>query len=288
MNTDYINIVNSNLEKYLKIEYPNIIYESMNYSILGGGKRVRPCLLLGSYNAFGGNKIEEAVPFACAIEMIHTYSLIHDDLPGMDDDDYRRGKLSNHKVFGEGMAILAGDAFLNYAYEIMLNFSIEKFEKKYFLAMQKIAEAAGLKGMIKGQVLDIISENKQIDEKTLLSIDKNKTAKILQASMLAGGILANASKEDLIKIEEAGYYLGISFQIKDDLLDIQSTTEVLGKPINSDIKNNKSTYISIYGEKKAENDLKKYTDKTIEILNELKLMNEFLQDFILKLLERIN
>lgn len=244
------------------------ILEAMEYSLLSGGKRLRPILLLKSCELVNGD-IKDAIPFAIAVEMIHTYSLIHDDLPIMDDDDYRRGYLTNHKVYGDGMAVLAGDGLLNFAYETMLNSLIDKEDiKKYINAMNVIAKSAGFNGMIGGQVVDIASENKKINSETLDFIHLNKTSALIEASLVAGAIIGEGSSKEIQALKDYGKLIGISFQIRDDILDIIGDKEKLGKDIGSDIENDKSTYVSIHGMDKAINDLKEYKNKAIEIISE--------------------
>ncbi len=246
---DKINYIETLLKKYMPKEegYQETIMKAMNYSLEAGGKRLRPILTLESCKAVGGRE-EDAIPFAMAIEMIHTYSLIHDDLPSLDNDDLRRGKPTNHKVFGEGMATLAGDALLNYAYEIMLSSSINKEDSnKYLKAIYEIAKHAGIYGMIGGQVVDVESENKFIDKDKLDFIHLNKTAAMIIGCMRAGAIIGNATDEELERITNYGKNIGLSFQIVDDILDITGDEDKLGKPIGSDIENHKSTYPSLIG-----------------------------------------
>ena len=247
---DYIETL---LKDYMPKEegYQQTIMKAMNYSLEAGGKRLRPILTLESCKIVGG-KEEDAIPFAMAIEMIHTYSLIHDDLPALDNDDLRRGKPTNHKVFGEAMATLAGDALLNYAYEIMLSSSINKKDShKYLKAIYEIASHAGIYGMIGGQVVDVESENKIIDKEKLDFIHLNKTAAMIVGCMRAGAIIGGATEEQLDRITKYGKNIGLSFQIVDDILDITGDEEKLGKPIGSDIENHKSTYPSLVGLEKS-------------------------------------
>ncbi len=243
------NYIEDILTKYMPKEegYQKIIIEAMNYSLKAGGKRLRPILTLEACKLVGGNE-EEAIPFAVAIEMIHTYSLIHDDLPALDNDDMRRGRKTNHIVYGEDMAILAGDALLNYAFEIMLSNSIGKENpEKYLKAINEIAKSSGIYGMIGGQVVDIQSENKQIPKEKLDYIHNNKTAAIIVGCMRAGAIIGNANESDLSKITKYANNIGLSFQIIDDILDIVGDESKLGKNVGSDIDNHKSTYPSLFG-----------------------------------------
>ncbi len=282
-----IDLINSNFKKYLSPIYPELIYEAMGYSVFAGGKRLRPLLLIGACEAVGGN-IEDALPFACAIEMIHTYTLIHDDLPAMDNDDYRRGKLTCHKKFSEDIAILAGDGLLNLAFETMLETASQKRDFKYVDAALTIGNLCGVKGTVGGQVVDLLSEDKKADEKTLLYIHDKKTAALIQAALMAGAIIGGGSKDDISKFESIGYDLGIAFQIKDDILDVTSTTEVLGKPVGSDDKNNKSTYISIFGMEKAQKDYKELSERASQKLKDFGDGANFLYEYSKLLTDRIN
>ena len=261
-----INYINNGLDKYLTPEYPEIIYEAMRYSVFAGGKRVRPVFLLSVCEAVGGN-LEKALPFACALEMIHTYSLIHDDLPAMDNDDFRRGKKTCHKMFDEGIAVLAGDGLLNMAFEIMLD-SVCK-DPKLAYAAKTIADLSGSKGMLVGQVADVTSENKPIDEKTLMFIHENKTAGLIKAALGAGAIIGGADEKKVNNFLEIGYKIGIAFQIQDDILDVTSTDEVLGKPVFSDEKNNKTTYVTMFGLNKAKADYIDYFRNAAEAVKDL-------------------
>lgn len=282
----YIDYINSRLSEILSIEYPPKIYEAMRYSVFAGGKRLRPILAIMSCEMLGGNK-EEIIDFACALEMIHTYSLIHDDLPAMDNDDFRRGAPTCHKKFDEATAILAGDALLNKAYEVMIDNVILKKEEKFQKAMKYISDAAGVKGMIGGQVIDVISEGKKIDSDTLLYIHKNKTAALITAPLKAGGIIGGMSDDEIKLMEKAGENIGIAFQIKDDILDVTSTTEVLGKPVFSDEKNDKITYVTMFGIEKAEKDLKILMDDALGIIDGFGEKSKFLYEYIKKLVSRI-
>lgn len=224
------------------------LIEAMRYSITGGGKRIRPVLTLSIAKMMSKNALE-VMPFAAAIEMIHTYSLIHDDLPAMDNDDYRRGKLTNHKVFGEAMAILAGDALLNEAFDLLLDSAIQSGEKmeQFIKASLIVASAAGKQGMIAGQVIDMDSEGKQTSEVTLKDMHKKKTGALIKASILAPAVYLGASAEYIKALTSYAENIGVAFQIKDDILDVESTTEELGKAVGSDEKNKKTTYVSLYG-----------------------------------------
>lgn len=242
--------------------YQRTVIEAMNYSIQAGGKRLRPMLMEETYRLFQG-KGSLIEPFMAAIEMLHTYSLVHDDLPAMDNDDYRRGKLTSHKKFGEALAILAGDGLLHHAMEIMANACVENCSEKTVKAMQAIAQGAGVYGMLSGQVVDVLSEGKEIDEKTMYFIHKNKTAAMLQGALKAGAILAGATKQQVEMMEQAGEKLGVAFQIADDVLDITSSLEELGKPVHSDEKNEKNTYVTIYGIEKSKEMIQNLSQEAI-------------------------
>lgn len=219
--------------------------ESMYYSLIGGGKRIRPVLALASAEAVGGNH-EAVLQAAAAIELIHTYSLIHDDLPAMDNDDYRRGRLSNHKVFGEAQAILAGDALLTYAFEILANLELGQPERE-LRVIREVAVAAGKDGMVGGQVADVAGEGKVLSLNEIEEIHKAKTGAILTVSARLGGILSGGTEEQIKALTDYAQALGLAFQIKDDILDIVGDSETLGKPAGSDIRQGKSTYVSLLG-----------------------------------------
>lgn len=265
------------LAEYMPSEtlYPQEIFKAMRYSIFAGGKRLRPVMLFGAAEAVGGD-VNKAKAFAAAIEMIHTYSLIHDDLPAMDNDDFRRGVPTNHKVFGENMAILAGDALLNHAFETMLNECCKTKDFAMVEAAAVIGEASGTKGMVSGQVVDVTNDGKEIDEETLKYIHENKTGAMIAGALKAGVILGGGTKEQIKKIGEAGIKIGVAFQIQDDILDVESTAEVLGKPINSDEKNKKTTYVKIHGMEKSKKDVERFSKEAIDILKGFGEKGEFL------------
>lgn len=274
------------LKQYMPKEegYQKTIFEAMNYSLSSGGKRLRPILTLEAIKIVGGD-IKEAIPFCIAIEMIHTYSLIHDDLPAMDNDDFRRGKPTNHKVFGDGMATLAGDALLNYAFEIMLKESLGKDNADVRLkAIYEIARGAGIYGMIGGQVVDIESENKSIEKEKLDFIHMNKTAAMIVGCMRAGAIMGHACEEDLQNITKYAKNIGLAFQIVDDILDIVGDEKALGKPVGSDIENHKSTYPSLIGlnesKKVATSLIKEAKDSIRKISGESRFLED-LADYII-------
>ena len=266
------------LKEYMPKEegYQKTIMEAMNYSLSAGGKRLRPILTLESCKSVGGD-YKDAIPFAMAIEIIHTYSLIHDDLPALDNDDLRRGRKTNHIVFGEDMAILAGDALLNYAFEVMLLGSMNKENpNKYLNAMYEIASAAGINGMIGGQVVDVQSENKKISKEKLDYIHNNKTAAIMIGCMRAGAIIGNANDNELENITKYSKNIGLAFQIVDDILDIVGDESKLGKKVGSDIDNNKSTYPSLIGLEESKEEANRLIKEAKEALTQISNDTEFL------------
>ncbi|CEN26302.1 polyprenyl synthetase family protein [Paraclostridium sordellii] len=273
-----VNKIEQILNEYMPKEegYQKKIFESMNYSLKAGGKRLRPILTLEACKIVGGEE-EDAIAFAVAIEMIHTYSLIHDDLPALDNDDLRRGRKTNHKVYGEAMAILAGDGLLNYAYEIMLKESIGKHDpEKYLKAINEIAKSAGIYGMIGGQVVDIESEGKKIDMDKLDFIHMNKTAAIIIGCMRAGAIIGNATDKQLEDITKYAKNIGLSFQIVDDILDIVGDEAKLGKNVGSDIDNEKSTYPSLIGLEKSKEVANQLIKEAKASINQISKDNAFL------------
>lgn len=265
----------SMVEGYLKGYFDQLVKElpeknlaqSMRYSIMAGGKRIRPVLTLATAKMLEA-RIEELMPVAAALEMIHTYSLIHDDLPAMDDDETRRGKLTNHMVFGEAMAILAGDALLNEAFELLLRYSLNAGENMHnaLEAAFIITHAAGKDGMIAGQVIDMESEGKAVKAETLRTMHRKKTGALLKASILAPAVYARVNPDTRKLLSEYADCIGMAFQIKDDILDVESTAEELGKPVGSDEKNHKTTYISLFGLDKARQMLAEITEKALNIL----------------------
>lgn len=249
MQERYKELIEARLEGYMQeLSVPATLQDAMSYSLRAGGKRLRPCMLLASCEMFGGNE-PNALSLACALEMIHTYSLIHDDLPCMDNDDLRRGKPTSHKVFGEGMAVLAGDGLLSYAFEIMLTAGMELSEKAgYFAAMRVIVEGAGIKGMVAGQALDLENEcQTKRDADTLFYIHSHKTGAMLKAAVLAGACVASAKEEEKRAIGDFGEKYGLLFQITDDILDAQGDPALLGKSVGKDANEGKLTYVSLYG-----------------------------------------
>lgn len=282
------NIIDKNLQEYFfnkERGYNSKVYESMEYSVNIGGKRIRPILMLLTYNIYRED-YKNILPVSIALELIHTYSLIHDDLPCMDNDSLRRGKPTNHIVFGEAIALLAGDALLNEAMNILLNFSLESDENA-LVASKVIGEAAGAAGMIGGQVVDIIHEGKEfMSLEELNYMHLKKTGELIKAAIISGAILANAPKSNLEELENYGYKLGLAFQIKDDILDITSTTKTLGKNVNSDINNNKINYVSLFGIEECEKKCSRLTEECMTILNNISGNVEPLKELTLTLLNR--
>lgn len=262
------------------------IYEAMNYSILAGGKRIRPLLVLETSRLFGG-KDENTFAFLAAIEMIHTYSLVHDDLPAMDNDEYRRGRKTTHVVYGEAMGILAGDALLNFAFETGVQGVMEADNQTGAIqALAVLANKAGVSGMIGGQVVDIKNEDSSVDLETLDYINELKTGALIEASMMMGAILAGASNEEILVVEKAASNIGRAFQIQDDILDVTGDEKELGKPVLSDEKNHKSTYVTLLGIEKATEKVRELTMEALSGLKSLPYTNEFLYELIYSLVYR--
>lgn len=283
--------INNVLEKFLPAEegQQRIIFEAMNYSVRAGGKRLRPMLMEETYHMFGGSSavIE---PFMAAIEMIHTYSLVHDDLPAMDNDEYRRGKKTTHVVYGEAMGILAGDALLNMAYETAAKaFDMEVADARVARAFTVLAKKAGVYGMVGGQVVDVESEKSDdcpITREKLDFIYRLKTGALIESSMMIGAILAGASSDEVSRVEQIAAKLGLAFQIQDDVLDVTSTLEVLGKPVGSDEKNNKATYVTFEGLDKAVSDVERISKEAEEQLDDLGYDDAFLKELFEYLIHR--
>lgn len=263
------------------------IMEAMNYSITAGGKRLRPMLMKETYHLFGGNS-QVIEPFMAAMEMIHTYSLVHDDLPAMDNDEYRRGKKTTHVVYGEAMGILAGDALLNYAFETVVKaFDIAPGQSLTIgKALGILAEKAGIYGMIGGQVVDVLATGKPLSREELDFIYELKTGALIKASMMIGAVLAGASDADISKVEQIASDVGLAFQIQDDILDVTSTTEELGKPVKSDEKNEKTTYVTLRGLEQSEKDVTRISGEAIRLLDEIDAKNPFLELLIRELIHR--
>ena len=251
-----------------------------------GGKRLRPILIRETYRLFGGEGVL-CEPFMAAMEMIHTHSLIHDDLPALDNDDYRRGRLTTHKVYGEAMGVLSGVALLNRAYEVMISaFDLTEDKERVISAMRIMADKTGINGMLGGQSVDVENDGKPLEREMLDYIYKNKTSALIEASMMTGAVLAGASEEELEVVEQAAENIGLAFQIQDDILDVTSTQEELGKPIHSDEKNNKVTYVSLMGAPAAAGKVKELSEHAVELLNSLDRKNEFLDLLVESLVSR--
>ena len=271
------------IRKYLPEEsgFAKTMAEAMNYSMTAGGKRLRPILIRETYELFGG-KDKLCEPFMAAMEMIHTHSLIHDDLPALDNDDYRRGRLTTHKVYGEAMGVLSGVALLNRAYEVMISaFDLTEDKERVIAAMRIMADKTGINGMLGGQSVDVENDGKPLEREMLDYIYKNKTSALIEASMMTGAVLAGASE-----VEQAAENIGLAFQIQDDILDVTSTQEELGKPIHSDEKNNKVTYVSLMGAPAAAGKVKELSEHAVELLNSLDRKNEFLDLLVESLISR--
>lgn len=270
-----------------KTSLQKTIFEAMEYSVMGGGKRIRPVMMLESYRLFGGKAPETVAPFMAAQEMIHTYSLVHDDLPAMDNDDLRRGRKTTHVVYGEDMGILAGDALLNYAYETVADALVRAEDKQAAArAFQILATKAGVYGMVGGQVVDVQKTGQVLDEETLEFIYRLKTGALLEASLMAGAALAGADETQLQQMERIGYLVGMAFQIQDDILDVTSTTQELGKPVGSDDRNEKTTYVTLYGMEAAGAAVEEYSREAMQLLEELPGDRTFLREMITMLIHR--
>lgn len=290
-NMEFNNILNNDIrlvERALIANLPQSldgqseVVSAMKYSLMNGGKRIRPVLALEFANACNGDR-NSCLALACAVEYIHTYSLIHDDLPCMDNDDLRRGKPSCHRKFREATALLAGDALLTHAFEIIGNSDLS--DKKKASAVTLLAQNSGVGGMIGGQVIDLIIEDGNPTLKELLTVYKLKTGALISAACLLGCISAGADEAQLLAASRFAYALGVAFQIQDDILDVIGNEEILGKPIGSDEENNKTTYVSIKGIEKAKIDVKRLTDNAIEQLDAFEY-NEFLKELALSLINR--
>ena len=275
------------LTTYLPQEtgFQKTVLEAVNYSVLAGGKRLRPLLMKETYQMFGGEgKVVE--PFMAAMEIIHTYSLVHDDLPAMDNDEYRRGKKTTHAVYGEAMGILAGDALLNLAFETAAGAFDMETSPRTAKALQILSGKAGIYGMIGGQVVDVESEGQPLSREKLDFIYRLKTSALIEAAMMVGAVLAGASDEEVAAMERVAGDVGLAFQIQDDILDVTSTLEVLGKPIHSDDKNNKTTYVTLEGLDKAKKDVEEISERALSTLASLEHKNAFLEELIRMLITR--
>ena len=290
--TEYIDLVNKKLDEYMPIDYPQKIFKSMKYTVTLPGKRLRPVMCLETCRMFGGN-YEDAIPTACAIEMLHAQTLIHDDLPCMDNDMYRRGQLTNHMVFGEAHAVLAGDALLTFAPQTILKNSKKLGSEKLIKIMEEYFQSAGAYGVIAGQVVDIESEklmstfeydknDEQLSE-ILDYIHTHKTADLFKLALRTGAIIANATEKQIQDITEFGQLMGVAFQIADDILDETSTFEEMGKTLGKDKEEGKLTYTSLYGLEKAKNGLNALIDKCLDILHKNELKSEIFEQILAKI-----
>lgn len=267
--------------------YQSVIMEAMEYSLMAGGKRLRPMLMMETYRLFGG-ETEVIYPFMAAMEMIHTYSLVHDDLPAMDNDEYRRGRKTTHIVYGEDMGILAGDALLNYAFETACK-AFEQFPEESFSigqALRVLARKAGIYGMIGGQVVDVKESGHQIDEEVLDFIFRLKTGALIESAMMIGAILAGASKEDVKSMQKVAGKIGMAFQIQDDILDVCGDSALLGKPTLSDEENGKVTYVTIHGIDESRRYVTELSERAVRELEEIGGDNEFLKELVIWLINR--
>ncbi len=286
---DYIEIVDKKLDEFMPIEYPEDIFKAMKYTVTLPGKRLRPVMCLESCRVFGGN-YEDAIPTACAIEMLHAQTLIHDDLPCMDNDDFRRGKPTNHKVFGEANAVLAGDALLTFAPQIIVKNSKNLGSEKLIKILEEYFQAGGAYGVIAGQVVDIESEkgNVQGDKgETLEYIHTHKTADLFKLALRTGAIIANATDEQINEITEFGQILGVAFQIADDILDEISTFEEMGKTLGKDKNAGKLTYTSLYGLDESKNKLSCLLDNCYDIIRKFDIKSEVFVEIISGIKKRV-
>jgi geranylgeranyl diphosphate synthase type II len=291
-NTEYnkrVELINTSLEVYLpeKAGPEENLFKAMRYSLLAGGKRLRPVLSLAVCDLMVGNP-SDVMPFACAIEMIHTYSLIHDDLPAMDNDDYRRGRLTNHKVYGEALAILAGDGLLNYAVELMVEFTVKKAceYEKCLNALKIISNASGIKGMIEGQVVDMEAEAGIISAENLDYMHSCKTGAIIKAAVLSSAVLCGAAEEEISALSRYAENIGLAFQIKDDILDVTGDPKLLGKKTLSDEANQKTTYVTLYGIEESKKRLEKIIEQAVSALDLFKDKAWFLKELALYIINR--
>lgn len=281
---DFIKLVDDTLEKFMEIQYPKDIFKSMKYTVLLPGKRLRPVMCLESARLFGAD-YNDALPAACAIEMLHAQTLIHDDLPCMDNDDFRRGKPTNHKVFGEAVAVLAGDALLSFAPQIILKKSKNLKPETVLKVLGEFFQAAGAYGVIAGQVVDIESENSQPEnpDETLKFIHIHKTADLFNLALRTGAIIGSANDKQLKSITDFGNRLGFAFQIRDDILDEISTFEEMGKTLGKDKNSGKLTYTALNGLDKAKSDLNCLLDECLDILHDNNFKSDVFEEIISKL-----
>jgi geranylgeranyl diphosphate synthase, type II len=270
-------LVEQAMPAFLKVEgVPHRLQEAMEYSLYAGGKRLRPILLLAALEAFGGT-FEQGLPAACALEMIHTYSLIHDDLPAMDNDDFRRGKPTNHKQFDEATAILAGDGLLTHAFYVLYSLVDNGISATSAMRLVKeLAFYAGPRGMVGGQMADLLGENRQIELRELQFIHEHKTADLLMYSVRAGAILGGATEEQIQLVTTFGRNIGLAFQIQDDILDIYGEEEKIGKPVGSDVNNQKSTYPSLIGLENCQRELRLLIDEAKQVLKQAGIKDQVL------------
>lgn len=264
------------------------VIEAMRYSVMAGGKRLRPMLMWEAYRSFGKDD-EKVYPFMAALEYIHNYSLVHDDLPAMDNDEYRRGRKTTHVVYGEDVAILAGDALLNYAYETIAKAMQDtSLDSGMIKAFGIFARKAGIFGMVGGQSVDVVNENNNTDMglSDILFIHENKTAALIECALMCGAALAGANDDQIAMMEKVGSNIGLAFQIQDDILDATGSFEELGKPIGSDEKNQKATYLSLEGMDKSKEDVEKLSEEAVDILKNVPVRNEFLEELVMSLVTR--
>lgn len=282
--------IEAGMKEYMPEEtgYQRTVFEAVNYSLLAGGKRLRPMFLYEAYRMFGGTDEKAVRPFMMALEMIHTYSLVHDDLPAMDNDEYRRGKLTTHKKFGEAMGILSGDALLNGAFETaFLAFDSETEAAQIGRALKILGHKAGMYGMVGGQVVDVEKDGCFMDEDMLYFVHKNKTSALIEAALMTGAVLAGADEKQAPVMEQCGADIGLAFQIQDDILDVIGDQEKLGKPVHSDEKNEKTTAVSVYGIDVCRQKVKDYTDRGIEALEALDIPGKEHQKFLVELMKSL-
>lgn len=282
--------IEAGMKEYMPEEngYQRTVFEAVNYSLLAGGKRLRPMFLYEAYRMFGGTDEKAVRPFMMALEMIHTYSLVHDDLPAMDNDEYRRGKLTTHKKFGEAMGILSGDALLNGAFETaFLAFDSETEAAQIGRALKILGHKAGMYGMVGGQVVDVEKDGCFMDEDMLYFVHKNKTSALIEAALMTGAVLAGADEKQAAVMEQCGTDIGLAFQIQDDILDVIGDQEKLGKPVHSDEMNEKTTAVSVYGIDVCRQKVKDYTDRGIEALEALDIPGKEHQKFLVELMKSL-
>lgn len=287
---DYIELVNSKLDEYLQIVHPQTIFKSMKYTVMLPGKRLRPVMCLEACRMFGG-ELEDALPTACAIEMLHAQTLIHDDLPCMDNDDFRRGKPTNHKVFGEAMAVLAGDALLTFAPQVITKYSENLSSSTLIRVLNEYFQFAGAYGVIAGQVVDIESENNNYEglnkEEILNYLHLHKTSDLFQLAMRTGAIIAGAEDEKIAAVTEFAKAFGLAFQIADDILDEVSTFEQMGKTLGKDKAEGKLTYVSLYGLEESKCKLSCLFEKCHDIMKQQNIESDIFKDMIEKICERV-